>query len=113
MKSAIKYSAEVSAAIAASKPIVALGSTIISHGLPRPSNLAVAIECESIIRQHGAVPARLRPDGVIHIGLEVGELEAIANRDDISKASIRIWQSSLRRAKARQQRWRQLRTSLR
>ncbi|CAB4671712.1 unannotated protein [freshwater metagenome] len=90
MKSAIKYSAEVAAAVAASRPIVALESTIISHGLPRPSNLAVAIECERIIRDHGAVPATIALlDGVIHVGLEDMELEEIANRDDISKASIR------------------------
>ncbi len=90
MKSAIKYSVEVSAAMAAGKPIVALESTIISHGLPRPSNLAVAIECERIIRDRGATPATIALlDGVIHVGLEPAELEAIANRDDISKASIR------------------------
>ncbi|CAB4832156.1 MAG: pseudouridine-5-phosphate glycosidase [Actinobacteria bacterium] len=90
MKSAIKYSAEVSAAIAAGKPLVALESTIISHGLPRPSNLAVAIECEKIVREHGAVPATIALlDGVVHVGLEIEELEAIANRDDISKASVR------------------------
>lgn len=90
MKSAIKYSAEVSQAIAAGSPLVALESTIISHGLPRPSNLTVAIECEEIIRAHGAVPATIALlDGVVHIGLESFELEAIANRDDISKASIR------------------------
>jgi pseudouridine-5'-phosphate glycosidase len=90
MKSAIKYSAEVSAAIAASAPIVALESTIISHGLPRPSNLVVAQECERIIRQRGAVPATIALlDGVVHIGLEANELDAIANRDDISKASSR------------------------
>jgi pseudouridine-5'-phosphate glycosidase len=90
MKSAIKYSAEVSAAIAAGTPIVALESTIISHGLPRPSNLAVAQECERIIRQRGAVPATIALlDGVVHIGLEAHELDAIANRDDISKASSR------------------------
>ena len=90
MKSAIKYSAEVSAAIAAGTPIVALESTIISHGLPRPSNLAVAQECEGIIRQRGAVPATIALlDGVVHIGLEASELDAIANRDDISKASSR------------------------
>jgi len=90
MKSAIKYSAEVSAAIAAATPIVALESTIISHGLPRPSNLAVAQECERIIRQRGAVPATIALlDGVVHIGLEANELDAVANRDDISKASSR------------------------
>ena len=90
MKSAIKYSTEVSDAITAGSPLVALESTIISHGLPRPSNLSVAIECEEIIRAHGAIPATIALlDGVVHIGLESSELEAIANRDDISKASIR------------------------
>ena len=90
MEKAIKLSAEVSAAIAAGKPIVALESTIISHGLPRPSNLEVALECERIVRETGAVPATIALlDGKILVGLEASELEAIANRDDISKASIR------------------------
>ena len=90
MEKAIKLSAEVSAAIAAGKPIVALESTIISHGLPRPSNLEVALECERIVREAGAVPATIALlDGKILVGLERAELEAIANRDDISKASIR------------------------
>ena len=90
MKGAIKYSTEVLAAIEADKPIVALESTIISHGLPRPSNLEVAIECEEIIRSHGAIPATIALlDGVVHIGLEADQLQGIANRDDISKASIR------------------------
>jgi pseudouridine-5'-phosphate glycosidase len=90
MEKAIKLSAEVSAAIKAGKPIVALESTIISHGLPRPSNLEVALECERIVRDAGAVPATIALlDGKILVGLERVELEAIANRDDISKASIR------------------------
>lgn len=90
MEKAIKLSAEVSAALAAGKPIVALESTIISHGLPRPSNLEVALECERIVRDAGAVPATIALlDGKILVGLERSELEAIANRDDISKASIR------------------------
>jgi pseudouridine-5'-phosphate glycosidase len=90
MISAIKYSSEVAQALKTGKPIVALESTIISHGLPRPSNLDVALECESIVRNGGAVPATIALlDGKILIGLEASELEAIANRDDIAKASIR------------------------
>jgi pseudouridine-5'-phosphate glycosidase len=90
MISAIKYSSEVAQAIKAGKPIVALESTIISHGLPRPSNLEVARQCEEIVRKGGAVPATIALlDGKILIGLEAQELEAIANRDDIAKASIR------------------------
>ena len=90
MENAIKLSAEVANALKAGKPVVALESTIISHGLPRPSNLEVALECERIVRDAGAVPATIALlDGKILVGLERAELEAIANRDDISKASIR------------------------
>jgi len=90
MEKALKLSAEVAHALKAGKPIVALESTIISHGLPRPSNLEVALECERIVRDSGAVPATIALlDGKILVGLERSELEAIANRDDISKASIR------------------------
>ena len=90
MEKAIKLSAEVANALKAGKPVVALESTIISHGLPRPSNLEVALECERIVRDASAVPATIALlDGKILVGLEGPELEAIANRDDISKASIR------------------------
>ena len=83
-------SPEVAAAIAEGRPIVALESTIISHGLPRPQNLEVAREVEDIVRDHGAVPATIAVlDGVIHIGLTDDQLKEIANRDDIAKASSR------------------------
>ena len=86
----IHYSKEVAAALKSGAPLVALESTIISHGLPRPSNLSVAIEVEEIVRAHGAVPATIAIlDGVVHVGLEADQLVAIANRDDIAKASIR------------------------
>ena len=86
----IQYSAEVSAALSSGTPIVALESTIISHGVPRPSNLVVAQEVEEIVRAHGATPATIAIlNGVVHIGLEPEQLTEIANRDDISKASIR------------------------
>ena len=90
MKSALVFSPEVAAALASNSPIVALESTIISHGLPRPSNLNVAREVEAIVREHGATPATIAIlDGVVHIGLTDERLIAIANRDDISKASSR------------------------
>jgi pseudouridine-5'-phosphate glycosidase len=86
----IHYSAEVAAALKFGAPIVALESTIISHGLPRPSNMSVAIEVEEIVRAHGAVPATIAIlDGRICVGLEADQLREIANRDDIAKASIR------------------------
>ena len=86
----IKFSAEVSAAKTAGKPIVALESTIISHGLPRPRNLEVALEVEAIVREAGAVPATIALiDGVIHVGLEADQLDRIANDDGVVKASTR------------------------
>jgi pseudouridine-5'-phosphate glycosidase len=83
-------SPEVTEALKSGKPLVALESTIISHGLPRPSNLTVAREVEEIVRSRGAVPATIAVlDGVVHIGLTDDQLVDIANRDDIAKASSR------------------------
>jgi len=86
----IKFSAEITAARAAKQPIVALESTIISHGLPRPRNLEVALDVEAIVRTAGAVPATIALiDGIVHVGLERNELERIANDDSVVKASTR------------------------
>jgi pseudouridine-5'-phosphate glycosidase len=86
----IKYSKEVSAAKSQGRPIVALESTIISHGLPRPTNLEVAKEVEAIVREHGATPATIAIiDGEIYVGLEEDQLIRIANDDNIVKASTR------------------------
>lgn len=86
----IRYSKEVAAAIAAKKPIVALESTIISHGLPRPRNLEVARDVEEIIRKAGATPATIAIiDGEILVGLEDDQLIRIANDDSVVKASTR------------------------
>ena len=87
---AFTASPEVASALAAGKPVVALESTIISHGLPRPSNLQVAREVEDIVRAHGATPATIAIlDGKVLIGLTDDQLVEIANRDDIAKASSR------------------------
>ncbi len=86
----IKFSREVEAAKASGTAIVALESTIISHGLPRPRNLEVAREVEEIVRAKGAVPATIALiDGVIHVGLEADQLDRIANDDNVVKASTR------------------------
>jgi len=80
----------VAQALATNRPVVALESTIISHGLPRPENLRVAVEVEDIVRSRGAVPATIAIlDGVVHIGLSSAQLEELATRDDVIKASIR------------------------
>ena len=71
-------------------PVVALESTIITHGLPRPKNLEVALEVEQIVTDAGATPATIAIiDGQIHIGLEPDQLTQIANDENILKASIR------------------------
>ena len=83
-------STEVQAALSEGRPVVALESTIIAHGLPRPSNLHVAREVESIVREEGAVPATIAIlDGRVHIGLSDRQLIELSERDDITKASTR------------------------
>ncbi|MFM8938144.1 MAG: pseudouridine-5'-phosphate glycosidase [Actinomycetota bacterium] len=86
----IQYSSEVRAALVEKRPLVALESTIISHGLPRPKNLEVALEVEEIVRSEGVTPATIAIiDGVIHVGLEKTELDRVANDENFTKASIR------------------------
>ncbi|KRO31013.1 MAG: pseudouridine-5-phosphate glycosidase [Actinobacteria bacterium BACL2 MAG-120802-bin41] len=86
----IKYSEAVAKALGDKSPIVALESTIITHGLPRPKNLEVALEVEQIVIEAGATPATIAIiDGQIHIGLEPDQLTRIASDENILKASIR------------------------
>lgn len=78
----IQISEEVKKAIQEFKPVVALESTIISHGMPYPKNVETALRCEEIIRENGAVPATIAIiDGVIKVGLSKQEIEAIALPD--------------------------------
>ena len=86
----IELGAEVAEALAAETPVVALESTLIAHGLPRPGNVEVARELEQAVRDHGATPATIALlDGVVRIGLDDAALEAIATRDDVAKCSAR------------------------
>ena len=72
-------SAEVADALAANRPVVALESTIISHGLPRPRNHEAAIEFETILRDAGVPPATIAIlDGVPQIGLDAEGVRRIA-----------------------------------
>ncbi|WP_262173007.1 pseudouridine-5'-phosphate glycosidase [Saccharococcus sp. Marseille-Q5394] len=90
MKQYLTYSNEVQEAMAAGKPIVALESTIISHGMPYPQNVKTAREVEQIIRDNGAVPATIAIiDGKIKIGLSDEELEMFGNSQGVAKASRR------------------------
>ena len=81
---------EVAEAVAAGRPVVALESTIISHGMPYPQNVAMATEVEGIVREHGAVPATIAVlGGVPKIGLSPDDLELLASDPSVVKASVR------------------------
>lgn len=82
MKDLLKFSTEVQAAMAAHQPIVALESTIITHGMPYPQNLQVARQVEATVRDAGAVPATIAVmAGHIHIGLDDAMLQDLASTD--------------------------------
>ena len=84
----IVYSEEVAAAKRAGRPLVALESTIITHGMPYPGNLDMARSVEAIIRQAGAVPATIAViRGTLHVGLEDCELQDLAKARDVLKLS--------------------------
>ena len=90
MPTALTVHPEVAAALAARAPVVALESTIITHGLPRPDNLAVARRVEQAVRDGGAVPATVAVlDGRVCIGLDDAQLTGVATRDDVVKVSVR------------------------
>jgi pseudouridine-5'-phosphate glycosidase len=79
MHSTSMFSQEVRAAQATHRPVVALESTILAHGLPWPDNLAIGQALEAEVRAHGAVPATIAVlDGRPHVGLEAAELERVA-----------------------------------
>ncbi|MFD2707155.1 pseudouridine-5'-phosphate glycosidase [Salibacterium lacus] len=88
MKSFITLSEEVHTAQVEGKPVVALESTIISHGMPYPQNVQTARDVEQIIREGGAVPATIALlDGQIKIGLSDEELDLLARSEGVAKAS--------------------------
>lgn len=86
----LRIDPEVAAALSAGGAVVALESTIISHGLPRPGNLEVAREIEQSVRAAGAVPATIAVvAGAVCIGLDDQALETIATEPGVAKASVR------------------------
>jgi pseudouridylate synthase len=86
----IRLQPAVAEALAWGKPVVALESTLIAHGLPRPDNLALAHELEAIVRAAGGVPATIAVlRGEIVVGLNPAELEHVASGDHIAKLSLR------------------------
>ena len=88
--SILRISYEVQSALATGKPLVALESTVIAHGLPRPQNLETALRLEQIVREEGAVPATIAIlEGKLCVGLDQDQLKQIAQSDNIKKISTR------------------------
>ncbi|MDQ3472227.1 MAG: pseudouridine-5'-phosphate glycosidase, partial [Acidobacteriota bacterium] len=86
----IKLGAEVEEALRMRGPVVALESTVIAHGLPRPLNLEIARRLEQIIRDAGATPATIAVlNGELCVGLDEKQIEFIGSNDDIKKISTR------------------------
>jgi len=86
----LHISGEVGASLSNNNPIVALESTVIAHGLPRPTNLETARKLETVVSEAGATPATIAIiDGQPHIGLNDEQLELLATSRDIKKVSIR------------------------
>jgi pseudouridine-5'-phosphate glycosidase len=86
----VDVSDKVAGALADGDPVVALESTIITHGLPRPDNIRAALEFERTVADSGAVPATIAMlDGVAHIGLEADQLERLAGSEGALKLSAR------------------------
>ncbi|MFF2728472.1 pseudouridine-5'-phosphate glycosidase [Streptomyces sp. NPDC058008] len=89
-RSVFALSAEVREALEERRPLVALESTIIAHGLPRPRNLQVARELEELVRRAGAVPATVAVlDGTAHVGLDRAQLERVAEDPRVRKLGHR------------------------
>lgn len=87
---AIRYGEHVSRARRDGRPVVALESTIISHGLPHPDNIRVAREIEQTVRDNGAVPATIGMiDGEVIVGLEDAQVERLASAEAVAKLSVR------------------------
>lgn len=86
----MKISSEVAVAKESARPLVALESTLISHGLPFPDNVEVAKAAENAVRENGATPATMAViDNVAHVGLEDAEMQRLATADGVIKLSRR------------------------
>lgn len=81
---------EITEALDIGKPVVALESTIIAHGMPYPQNIETALQVENIVRENGAIPATIAIlEGKLCVGLNPAQLEMLGNSADVWKVSIR------------------------
>ncbi|MGK5112647.1 MULTISPECIES: pseudouridine-5'-phosphate glycosidase [unclassified Geodermatophilus] len=87
---AVRTSPEVAAALAEGRPVVALESTLLAHGLPHPDNRAAADRVEAAVRAGGAVPATIAVlDGVPHVGLTPGQVDRVCADPELAKLGVR------------------------
>ena len=99
MRNRLVFSSAVKRALKNGEPVVALESTILTHGLPRPINHRVAVNCERVVSEAGATAATIfLRDGKIHIGAEEDELEKLCSVDGANKVSRRDYAGTLARS---------------
>ena len=90
MTMVVEVNEEVQLAVQSGRPVVALESTIISHGMPYPRNVEMAIGVEATVREHGAIPATIAViDGACRVGLGSDEIKELATRPGVHKATTR------------------------
>src|ERR1044072_6540374 len=90
MRQLLNIAPDVDDAIRNQRPVVALESTVIAHGLPRPQNLQTANRLQEVVRESGAAPAKIPIiNGKLAVGLNVVQINALANSSDIRKISTR------------------------
>ncbi len=89
-KDLLLFAPELSDALNSGKPVVALESTIISHGMPYPRNVSTALEVEAVVRENGAIPATTAlMDGQFCVGLSSDQIEKLGSSDGVKKVSLR------------------------
>jgi pseudouridine-5'-phosphate glycosidase len=85
----LRIAPEVAEALAAGRPVVALETTVVTHGLPHPDGVAVALEMEDAVRRAGATPATIGVlEGAVRVGLARADLEALAGARDVAKLNL-------------------------
>jgi pseudouridine-5'-phosphate glycosidase len=90
------FSTDINRGLLSGTPLVALESTVITHGLPRPQNLTLARDMQRVVRENGATPATIAIlDGEIHVGLTDAELERLANEEHVRKISRRDFATAI------------------
>lgn len=90
MSDSFHFHPDVRSALQNNRPVLALESTIISHGMPYPENIEFARQAETLVRKYGVVPATIAIiNGKVHVGLNDKQLEILANSNNVEKIAVR------------------------